>query len=666
MGRVGHAGHGFVPIGSGAPAARATSLVMRSSLLCLAILATPALAQPPAPQPRDVVGAADDAFGLRIGIEEVGLYSESEVRGFSLQSAGNFRIGDHYFVRAASPIQPIIQGTRIRVGVNGLRTDFATPSGTLQYDLATAAPGFGGSVEAGWWGGSGPVLLVRAAAASADGRLSAAGGIQLNPRQSYVDGSRGGYQAAGIVSRWSPAPGVALTAIASGSRHHAGTDTYFASAGAPPPRVRRGLYRGQDWMIGKTEGTLAGLIAEVDAAPGWRFGASAFLSQAVNPQSSFNLLTLPAGGGPAGYLVVITPRQIFRSLSGELVAARSFTTGSVTHRLVAAVRRRDSIARTSPGVSATLGTVEDLDSPPDIAEPSFAFDPRRVHDDVGQWSAGLGYRVTLGGRAELRADVQKARYARRVTDLEGNVARRVTSPWLYSAAAAAGLTRRLTAFASYARGLEESGVAPGNAVNRGALLPATPARQAELGLRYAVDRGPSLIAGLFEIAKPLPGLRADGVYDFVGQVRHRGVELSLAGPLTGRLTAVLGATFFRARLTGELVARRLIGPEPVGRPERAMLASLTWRVPGVEGLALDGGVSLRGGREGDSANSFRLPAYGIVNAGLRQRIEIGRMPFTLRARVANLFNAFAWNAGDSGLYYYNGPRTWTLTVTADL
>ena len=63
-------------------------------------------------------------------------------------------------------------------------------------------------------------------------------------------------------------------------RHHAGTDTYFAPGGAPPQRVRRNLYRGQDWMIGSTEGTLAGLIAEVDAAPGWR------LRSVMRPMSS--------------------------------------------------------------------------------------------------------------------------------------------------------------------------------------------------------------------------------------------------------------------------------------------------------------------------------------------------------------------------------------------
>lgn len=639
---------------------------MRAPLICLSLLALPGVAHAQQPAGNNVVSAADDAFGRRIGVEEVGLYSEGEVRGFSLQSAGNYRIDGHYFVRNASPSNVAIDGSVIRVGVNGLRTDFAAPSGVFQYDLVSPQPGAAASIEAGWWGGSGPVLSIRAAAAGADGRLAIGGGVQLNPWQHYGDGSGGDYYSIAAVPRWRPGPGLELAAIASRTWFRPQADSLFAVESRVPARIRRNLFRGQGWMTSDTNGTVVGLMADVDRGS-WHLGASAFLSEASDPRSYFNLITLPAAAGEAAdYLVVATPSQRFRSISGELLAARSIATGRVRHRLLAMARLRDSASRTSPGIARSLGSIPDLDAPPVFARPAFAFDPRRVRDDVRQWSLGLGYRLAIGDRLELRADAQRADYTRRVAELDGSAETRTTRPWLYSASAAAGLSRRLTLFASYARGLEESGVAPGNAVNRGALLPATLARQAEVGARYAFPGGPSLIAGLFDIAKPLPGLRADGIYDFVGQVRHRGLELSLAGPLTDRLSAVVGATFYRARLSGELVDRGEIGPEPVGRPERVMLASLTWRVPGIDGLSLDGGVNLRGGREANRENSLRLPAYATFNLGLRQTVRIDGKPFTLRARVANLFNRFAWNVTGSGLYFYNGPRVYTLTLTADL
>jgi iron complex outermembrane recepter protein len=649
---------------------------MRFALSCLALCAAPAapaafaqtVPPPPAPaaQGNDVVRAADDAFGRRIGIEDVGLYSEGEVRGFDLQSAGNYRIENHYFVRASGLPVSFLEETAIRVGANGLRTDFAAPSGVVQYDLVRPAPGVGASIEAGWWGGSGPVLLARFRAATPDAGLGVAGGVQLNPRQAYSDGTGGDYAAAVAIPRWSPAPGVRLTAIVGHSWFERGADTGFVTAGGQaPPRVRRGVERSQPWMEPRTNYGITGLIGEVDRGA-WRFGASAFVSDFEDMFGAFNIIRFPGGGAPAENNVLLTPRELHRSISAEAVAERSFATGSLRHRAVAMVRRRDSIARTSPGVFLSLGSIADVDAPPEIARPAFAFDPRLVHDDVGQWAGGLGYRLSAGDDFEVRADVQKARYVKQVTALDGTVTRQASTPWLYSASLSVGLTPRLTGFASYARGLEESGVAPGNAVNRGAILPATISRQAELGAKYSIPGGPALIAGVFDIAKPVAGLSAGGVYDFVGDVRHRGVELSLAGPLTERLSAVLGATWLDARISGELVDRGVIGQRPIGRPGVVALANLTWQVPGVEGLAIDGGVNLRGSREANAANSESLPGYATLQAGLRQRFVLDGKPLTVRARVTNILDQFAWAATSSGLFFHNGPRVFTLTLTGEL
>jgi len=198
------------------------------------------------------------------------------------------------------------------------------------------------------------------------------------------------------------------------------------------------------------------------------------------------------------------------------------------------------------------------------------------------------------------------------------------------------------------------------------VLPAAISRQAELGLKYGFAGGPTLIAGLFDLSKPTPGIDAAGAFDFVGTVRHRGVELSLAGPLTSRLNAVLGATWLDARIDGELVDRGVIGVRPIGRPRVTALANLTWRVPGVEGLTVDGGVNVRGARYADRENSVALPGYALFNLGLRQAFAVGGHPVTLRARVTNLTDRFAWNPASSGLITPIAPRTLTLTLTSAL
>lgn len=644
---------------------------MRCSICCLSLLAAPSVhaqtvSPPPPPQSRDVVRAADDAFGRRVGIEEVGLYSESEVRGFDLQSAGNYRIEDHYYVRAAGMLQPLTEGTAIRVGANGLRTDFAAPSGVVQYDLPDGAPGAHATIETGWWGGSGPVMLMRAAGGTKDETLSLAGGIQLTPEQDYSDGTGGDFVAVGLVPRWSPLPGVRLTGVWGHNWFTRGADTVFASTGAPPLRVTRYVDRTQPWMDASNESDLVGAMADIEAGAGWHFGASAFRSELSYHRSVFNLIRLPGDGGPAEVDGLLFGEEGGNSFSAEVSAAKRFATGPLEHRIIAMVRRRDSTASNDPGAAFALGHYADIDNPPELPRPAIGLNPLRVRDDVGQWTGGLGYRLSIGNRAELRADVQRVEYRKQSRALDGTVTRETSRPWLYGGALSVGVTSALTGFASYTRGLEEAGVAPANAANRGAVLPAAISRQAELGMKYAIAAGPTLIAGLFDLSKPLPGIDAQGRFGFVGEVRHRGVELSLAGPVTPRLSAVLGATYLDARIDGELVDNGVIGARPIGRPEVIALANLTWRMPGVDGLTIDGGVNIRGARYADRENRTELPAYAMFNLGLRQRFTVEGQPLTLRARLTNITDRFVWNVGNSGLLTHNVPRALTLTLTGEI
>src|SRR4029453_13405312 len=77
----------------------------------------------------DVSASGEDAFGRLVGLESIGLYGESQGRGFSLENAGNYRIEGNYYARASSPFFLIRDTTTVRIGVNSLRYDFPAPSG---------------------------------------------------------------------------------------------------------------------------------------------------------------------------------------------------------------------------------------------------------------------------------------------------------------------------------------------------------------------------------------------------------------------------------------------------------------------------------------------------------------------------------------------------------
>lgn len=222
------------------------------------------------------------------------------------------------------------------------------------------------------------------------------------------------------------------------------------------------------------------------------------------------------------------------------------------------------------------------------------------------------------------------------------------------------------AFASYTRGLEESGVAPGNAVNRNAVSPAVIATQAEVGIKQSLTHRLALIAGAFEIRKQVPGLSADGRFDLIGDVRHRGVELSVAGALADGLNIVAGLTTLDARLSGERVELGLIGKRAVGRPELLTQLNLSWSPPAVRNWSFDLGATYTGREQVDRANLLETKAFTTFNIGARFRWDASPLPLDFRLRVTNIFDKFAWTATPSELLFYNPGRAIGLTVSTSL
>src|SRR5215472_10105123 len=81
------------------------------------------------------VASAEDAFGLTLGLETVGMYSPGQVRGFSPQAAGNVRIDGLYFDQQGGLSNRVIEGSTIRVGVTEIAYAFPAPTGIVDYEL---------------------------------------------------------------------------------------------------------------------------------------------------------------------------------------------------------------------------------------------------------------------------------------------------------------------------------------------------------------------------------------------------------------------------------------------------------------------------------------------------------------------------------------------------
>lgn len=68
-----------------------------------------------------------------------------------------------------------------------------------------------------------------------------------------------------------------------------------------------------------------------------------------------------------------------------------------------------------------------------------------------------------------------------------------------------------------------------------------------------------ILAG-FEARKPQVGIdRRPGAFDFLGNVRHRGIETSLSGAVGPDISIVVGAAYTDAKVSGEDVSLGLVG-----------------------------------------------------------------------------------------------------------
>ena len=222
------------------------------------------------------------------------------------------------------------------------------------------------------------------------------------------------------------------------------------------------------------------------------------------------------------------------------------------------------------------------------------------------------------------------------------------------------------AFGSFTRGLEESGVAPSNALNRNELLPAIRTTQGDLGLRYALSPEMKLVATVFDLRKPYFNFDAGNRYAQLGDVQNRGLELSLAGALSPRLNVVAGAVLSRPRATGEGVRLGRVGERPVGMSRRSAEFNLDWRSPWLEGLSLDMTASHSGAITATVDNRVAIPARTLVALSGRYRFMLGQQPASLRVAVNNVFDTYGWELRGAGAYDVITGRLVSAYVSVDL
>lgn len=231
-------------------------------------------------------------------------------------------------------------------------------------------------------------------------------------------------------------------------------------------------------------------------------------------------------------------------------------------------------------------------------------------------------------------------------------------------------TGHTTVYTSYAKNLLFSGQAPSWASNAYAFLPPTLATQVEAGIRHEIMPLVQVNAAVFRLRKPYeypkPGSGPD-TYVQQGTQTHDGLELSLQGQLR-RLHLNTGITLLRAQAK-DSGTPAYDNRQGINAPRVRAAVHATYQLADLPGTYLLSSWIYSSSKAANRDGTATVPAYHVVNTGLRHERQYGKSKATIRLMVDNVFNKFYWKdvgefLGD-GYLHPGAPRTARLSLQYD-
>ncbi len=611
----------------------------------------------------NAVRQAGDAFGTSIGREVSGLYSRERVRGFSPVVAGNVRIDGLYFDPIVTPSSRLVRATTIRVGPSALGSPFPAPTGIVDLGLRRPGQEAAASVLIGYNTWHTPTAEFDASL-PVSSTLSIGFGAGLQLENGFNKTRDHSYEGA-FIAQWTPSASFSLLPFITVK------DTLIDDHGpisVPqgnflPPRLPRRQFFGPWWSRGGDVELNAGVIGDWTIGGGWLLRAGLFRSQRVIDGQFANVVRITSPDGTGTERITGDPTLYNASTSGEVRLTRRFDDGPRRHQIHATLRSRQGYRRFDGSQAVDLGVVNILGRAPDVPPPVLNFGPQQ-DDNVRQWTGGIAYEGRWDGVGELSVGVQKSDYSKRIGFPSALTATDAT-PWLYNITAAVQLADGITVYGGAVTGLEESGVAPNFAANRNEALPAISTRQIDAGVRLNLGGGMRMVAGLFQVSKPYFNLDTAGRFDVLGEVINRGIEASVAGPLTDELSVVAGAVVLRPEVTGDAVTRGLVGHLPVGAIGERIEFSADWRPGFAPGLSFDMRLSYRSPEVATVNNLVYVPTRTLIDVGGRYRFKLAGNEAVLRIQTTNLTSQQGFDLRGANAYTVLPGRVTQAYLTVD-
>lgn len=375
--------------------------------------------------------------------------------------------------------------------------------------------------------------------------------------------------------------------------------------------------------------------------------------------SQFQNYNMVTGAGTLSGSVVEGQKYVNDNMRGELSA--KFDTGPLGHDLVIGYteNKRSQNGRQSEAFTSPQNLYNPIAIPYRARTQPLRDLPSTIKDE-GVYAFN---RVSLGEQFQAILGVRRTNYRSLDTTAgtQNRYAAKKTSPAvsvLYKPAT------WMSFYGSYLEGFEAAGTAPASAVNNGEVLPPAKTKQKEVGAKAEV-RGITASLAYFEIDRPSAYTNAANRFVLDGLVDYKGAEFAAFGSLSEQISITASGLLLDAaqkRAANALV----IGKRPENTPKWTASLFAEWKLPMIEGLAINGGVFAMGNRAVNATNQAFIPGYTTADVGVRYTREVAGRTYSGQVNVENVLDKGYWSTAGNNLIGVGAPRTVKLTFSASL
>ncbi len=600
------------------------------------------------------------------------VYSNLTIRGITVENRGNYRLNGTLPIINLIDL-PLENKFRVEAlkGASSLYYGFTTPGGIINLTSKRPTQVLSGGARLAFnqYGQAVASVEVGDTIGTIGYRLTAAGGTQeFGIRK--VEGRR--YFLAGAFD-WKPLDGLTVQIDAEQIYKSVSEPTavQLSTAAASLPTVLPALLDprvnlGDKWLQSESEEHNLLLHARYDATSWLSFTGDIGQSwltrnrrfstfQACTPGLALCNTTLYPGSNAVGYafqpgdgVVTVTQsnRLFYRNRMARAEAEIRFNIGSIKNSLILGYSRNARILEvpvTANPAGSNCATAQGIGSPcfrqNSINPVNLAYNPFPARvlasasdiDDKGYYASDtlkFGEIVTLIGGIRKTDYKEHNRFTQTISF--------ATKPTTYAASAVVKPARWASVYASYIEGLETTALAPANAANPFASLPASPSTQYEAGVKIEPIRNFLITAAYFRINRTQAGLNpTNNIYQFIGKARFEGVEFSASGEVTPDLSVYLSALALTPRQLNSPTAT-LVGKLIENTPRTTASAFVEYRLPMLPGLALSAGAYHTGARAVNALNTVFVPSYTLFDLGGSYTTTLGRNKVTFRVNAENV------------------------------